>query len=85
MNMTFAGYLEVYPTVSFDTDEDGPVLTSVMLDGVDILPNLSDVQRDGLVDLAREHEQLEAERKQAAIEDRGDWLYDRRKDKGMRA
>jgi len=85
MNMTFPGYLEVYPLVSFDTDEHGPALTSVMLDGVDILPNLSDVQRDGLVDLAREHEQLEAEMVQAAQEDHAEYLYRQRKDEGMRA
>lgn len=85
MNLTFAGYVEVYPTVSFDVDEDGPQLTSVMLNGVDLLPNMSDMQIGGLIDLAVEFQQIQAEKKQAAREDYGDYLYQMRKDEGMRA
>lgn len=81
MNIQFEGYLELDLQVSFDTDEDGPQITSVVFAGADIMNLLTDRQMEELRDQAMSAEQIVAEKKQAAIEDRGDWLYEQAKDR----
>jgi len=80
MNIEFSGYLELELDVCFDTDEDGPQITDVLLVGRDILGLLTEGQIEQLVGQARDAEQAAAERKQDMLEARGDWLYEQHRD-----